>query len=414
MSQLTGNKNGSNVTALARAPVGDRIAFGHQDGTVCVFKSDGTEELSSKGHNTAVTCLCFNNDGSLLASGGDDTEIVMWDITSGDGLYRLRGHKGSITSLAFLNKTNLLVSGSKDMLIKIWELETQHCIQTLIGTRNEIWGITVDPEVFTSISKIPLNNVQEKRLVVGSVDNELRVWNIEALQGNLENENKPIYERDPVFIGSVKREQEDRVLNLKFDPTGQLLGVHGDSNIIELFRVRTTREQHKKLEKKKKKKLEKLKADAENEDDEQDEKTLKEKEKEIENMQITAGIEFARFTELRAQHKVRSFDFHPTKTFQYPLEDELLIVVGTLRNSIEEWSITKDDKKKMTNCIERHGHGMPVRSLSIMNNGTIAASTSNKDCKIWDLETGSCTKTLECGYGLCCEFLPGNRHVHFL
>src|SRR5690606_11448629 len=132
------------------------------------------------------------------ASGGDDTEIVMRDITSGDGLYRLRGHKGSITSLAFLNKTNLLVSGSKDMLIKIWELETQHCIQTLIGTRNEIWGITVDPEVFTSISKIPLNNVQEKRLVVGSVDNELRVWNIEALQGNLENENKPIYERDPV------------------------------------------------------------------------------------------------------------------------------------------------------------------------------------------------------------------------
>lgn len=43
------------------------------------------------------------------------------------------------------------------MLIKIWELETQHCVQTLIGTRNEIWAIAKNPEVFLEKIKIISN-----------------------------------------------------------------------------------------------------------------------------------------------------------------------------------------------------------------------------------------------------------------
>lgn len=69
------------------------------------------KELESVGHGSAVSTLCFNDDCSLLASGGDDTEIVIWDVTASSGLYRMRGHKARITGLTFLRHNQALISG---------------------------------------------------------------------------------------------------------------------------------------------------------------------------------------------------------------------------------------------------------------------------------------------------------------
>lgn len=49
-------------------------------------------------------------DGHLLFSGGYDTDIVVWDITSRVGLYRLQGHTNQITALRCLHTTTLTVS----------------------------------------------------------------------------------------------------------------------------------------------------------------------------------------------------------------------------------------------------------------------------------------------------------------
>jgi U3 small nucleolar RNA-associated protein 12 len=40
------------------------------------------------GHKTAVSALVFNADGTQLASGARDTDIVVWDVISESGLYR--------------------------------------------------------------------------------------------------------------------------------------------------------------------------------------------------------------------------------------------------------------------------------------------------------------------------------------
>jgi U3 small nucleolar RNA-associated protein 12 len=111
------------------------LAVGYKNGYISIFSKEGEEEMNVKAHKSGVTKLKFNSDSTQFCSGGEDTEIVVWDLLSGTGLYRFKGHKGSITGLSFLEKSNSLISTSKDMLIKLWELETQHCIQTLIGTR---------------------------------------------------------------------------------------------------------------------------------------------------------------------------------------------------------------------------------------------------------------------------------------
>ncbi|PPQ97700.1 hypothetical protein CVT26_001883 [Gymnopilus dilepis] len=66
---------------------------------------------SLKGHKGAVNALAFNNNGSLLASGGDDEQVRIWDITAFrqcQNLMNSQGRWGQITCLNFINFENSL------------------------------------------------------------------------------------------------------------------------------------------------------------------------------------------------------------------------------------------------------------------------------------------------------------------
>lgn len=43
---------------------------------------------------------------------------------------------------------------------------------------------------------------------------------------------------------------------------------------------------------------------------------------------------------------------------------------------------------------------------------SLLLSTSQSGAKIWNPRTGACLRSVEgSGYGLCCAFVPGNRHA---
>ena len=57
--------------------------------------------LNLVGHKETVKCLTFSPDGKILASGGDDNTIKLWDVHTGKEIRTLEGHKKSVTSLIF-------------------------------------------------------------------------------------------------------------------------------------------------------------------------------------------------------------------------------------------------------------------------------------------------------------------------
>jgi U3 small nucleolar RNA-associated protein 12 len=65
----------------------------------------GNELVILNGHRSAVTALCFDKTATRLASGSSDTDIVLWDIVSEEGLCRLKGHKDQITCLGFIGNS---------------------------------------------------------------------------------------------------------------------------------------------------------------------------------------------------------------------------------------------------------------------------------------------------------------------
>ncbi len=62
------------------------------------------------GHTGPVNCLTYSPDGALVASGGDDATVRVWDSTSGECLHVFRGHTKSVVSVAFSPDGKSIVS----------------------------------------------------------------------------------------------------------------------------------------------------------------------------------------------------------------------------------------------------------------------------------------------------------------
>lgn len=148
----------------------------------------------------------------------------------------------------------------------MWDVLLQHCSQTLIGFKGEVWSLAVNPD--------------ETRLVAGCVDSDLRVYAIRAadeLQGSAAAAAGVNYQQDHddhddaeqrvidamvaaaagsdaaaqqqqqqrsgssihdllVSVGSVRRTGQERVSLIRYDSSGEYLGVMGAGKGLEIFR----------------------------------------------------------------------------------------------------------------------------------------------------------------------------------
>jgi WD40 repeat protein len=52
-----------------------------------------------QGHNNCVRTVAFSFDGKVVASGGDDNKIILWDPKKGERLMELKGHSAQINGV---------------------------------------------------------------------------------------------------------------------------------------------------------------------------------------------------------------------------------------------------------------------------------------------------------------------------
>lgn len=68
----------------------------------------------------------------MLASGGSDTLVRLWDVDSEHLLSILRGHTDSVDALAFSSNGELLVSGGRDRHIQLWDVGADDLISSFL------------------------------------------------------------------------------------------------------------------------------------------------------------------------------------------------------------------------------------------------------------------------------------------
>ena len=111
------------VSALAFSPDGKLIAVGGADGVIHLFQTaDGKLARSLPGHTSAVAGLAFRPGGALLASAGKDRTVRLWDPASGQALKTLEGHGAWVQGIVFVADGTRLATAGADATLRLWDL----------------------------------------------------------------------------------------------------------------------------------------------------------------------------------------------------------------------------------------------------------------------------------------------------
>jgi COMPASS component SWD3 len=79
-------------------------------------------KLTLSGHTEPVRALTLSSDGKILASGGDDKTIKLWNLSTNALLHTLTGHRDRIKSILMTPDGQTVISSSFDNTIKKLEL----------------------------------------------------------------------------------------------------------------------------------------------------------------------------------------------------------------------------------------------------------------------------------------------------
>lgn len=383
-------------------------AVGYSDGSVRIWNHEQQVVIQTfQGHKSAVSCLAYNQSGHLLASGSNDTDIVLWDVVAESGMARLTGHVDMVTAVVFWTSSgsggtgtcDRLISSSKDRFVRIWSVEHQLCLQVITEHKVEVWSLAL--------------NSSGNRLITGSSDHFLRLW---ALTPDSRNGTE---ETLATFMGGVPRtHSQGSTLALQFvTPKGcnsELLMCLSASKTFEVFhcynssdakRRQKRREKRAMIKKRKKNQDGTDEPNADEQHDEGDQVTLADG-KLLQG--IHAADELAEQEPHRCGAKAVSFAW---------CEQTSTILIGLSNNVMESVQVKlpgEEDRSAFSGqclSIDTPGHRTGIRTVAISHDDSLLMSTSAEAVKIWNTVTGNCIRTLSSGYGLAGFFLAGNDHV---
>lgn len=95
-----------------------------------------------------VNVVRFSHDGKLLASGGWDTKIKLWDVASGRELHSLEAHTEMVTDLSFSADSKRLISVGWDSRTVIWDAAKGEEIATLLAFDADNWLVITPDGLF--------------------------------------------------------------------------------------------------------------------------------------------------------------------------------------------------------------------------------------------------------------------------
>ena len=122
----------SNVTFIPSQP---HIAIGCGGKNIYCWNTQKEEQnleqnLELIEHDSNILTIDVAPNSMLLASGGEDTQINIWDLQKKELINTFVGHTDTIYDVTFSADGELVASSSRDETVKLWDIKTGQCIKT--------------------------------------------------------------------------------------------------------------------------------------------------------------------------------------------------------------------------------------------------------------------------------------------
>lgn len=128
---------------------GHQLACGDTSGKVTVWNTNGQRLHTLYGHASAITALAFamgSECQELLASGGVDNTVCIWNAASGELIHRLEGHTSEVATLGFVLNGTILATASHDCSVRLWDVESGRTLHVLQRHTQLVRRLAVMPE----------------------------------------------------------------------------------------------------------------------------------------------------------------------------------------------------------------------------------------------------------------------------
>jgi WD40 repeat protein len=113
------------VQIVAFSPDSRYVLTVNNDTDICLWEaSTGKMRCQLAGHTARVDALAFNTDGALLLTGSQDQTACLWDVATGRRLLAPLNHDDAVTAVAFHPAGSLFATGTANGVARLWERRT--------------------------------------------------------------------------------------------------------------------------------------------------------------------------------------------------------------------------------------------------------------------------------------------------
>jgi tRNA A-37 threonylcarbamoyl transferase component Bud32 len=155
------------VNGVAFSPDGTRVASGSQDGNIIIWDvAQGVSLMTLRGHGNWVHGVEWSPDGSKLASASSDRKVIIWDTATGGILQTLSTPSYGEEAVDWSPDGSLLATGPYFSDLILWSTATGVDIGYYKGHADWVTGVSFSPD--------------GTKIATSSRDNSVRVWDTQT------------------------------------------------------------------------------------------------------------------------------------------------------------------------------------------------------------------------------------------